>query len=150
MKRRTANRSAPLVTITRRTNILRIPRKRILGLIQYIARTQKANIGEVDVAVVDDDEMTSLNRTYHHVAGTTDVLSFNLADPNEPICAQIIVCASEAVRQSRYFGHSPRQELLVYVTHGLLHLLGHDDATPAGAQEMSRTQDALLAIRKMK
>ncbi|MBN1556468.1 MAG: rRNA maturation RNase YbeY [Phycisphaerae bacterium] len=138
--------AVPDVTISARTKVSRIPRKRITALVRFLARDEQARIREVDVAVVGDREMARLNRTYHHVRGTTDVLSFNLAEPDEPICAQIVVCADEAVRQARRRGISPQRELLLYVAHGLLHLLGYDDATEEQTRRMHRRQEEIQRI----
>jgi rRNA maturation RNase YbeY len=35
-------------------------------------------------------------------------------------------------------------EVLLYALHGILHLTGYDDTTPAAAREMAQAQDALL------
>jgi probable rRNA maturation factor len=135
----------PPVTIVRRTGAMRIPRKRLAALTGFVLRAEKAKLREVEIVVVDDKEMKALNRTYHHVRGTTDVLSFNLADPGEPICAEIIICADEAVRQARQRRERPQREFLLYVVHGLLHLLGYDDTTLPKSKKMATRQDTLLA-----
>lgn len=142
--------TAPRVTVARRTASLRVPRKRIEALAAFVLRAEKANVGEVDVAIVDDVEMSALNRAYHHVRGTTDVLSFDLAGPGESTCAQIIVCAEEAIRQSKRRRQPTQRELLLYVTHGLLHLLGYDDTTPAKSQNMAKRQEEILAAFRQK
>ncbi|MBN1942191.1 MAG: rRNA maturation RNase YbeY [Phycisphaerae bacterium] len=134
-----------LVTISRRTAVLRVPRKRIDALVRFIVRKERANVREVDVAVVDDWDMAKLNRTYHRVRGTTDVLSFDLSEPHEAIHAQIVVCAAEALRQAQRRGLAPRRELLLYVAHGLLHLIGYDDAAPKTSKQMARRQEELLS-----
>lgn len=145
MKRNFFKKTTPLVTIARRTNALRIPRKRIAALVRYLLRAEAANVDEVEIAVVDGPEIRDLNRRYHHVRAVTDVLSFNLSNPGESTFAQIIVCAAEAIRQSQRRRHGPQHELLLYIAHGLLHLLGYDDTTPSKARQMSKRQEELLA-----
>jgi probable rRNA maturation factor len=49
-----------------------------------------------------------------------------------------------AVAQSREFGTDWRAELVRYVIHGLLHLLGHDDREPAARRRMKRVESRLL------
>ena len=39
----------------------------------------------------------------------------------------------------------PREELALYIVHGLLHLCGHDDTTESGAAEMRRREDEILS-----
>ncbi len=136
---------SPSVTVVRRTDVLRVPRKRIEELVTFLSREEDATMSDVEIAIVADREMSALNRTYHHVRGTTDVLSFNLAGRGEPICAQIIVCADEAIRQAKRRRLKPQRELLLYITHGLLHLLGYDDTTKTKAERMSGRQEKILS-----
>ena len=45
------------------------------------------------------------------------------------------VCLDEAVRQARRFHTTWQSELVRYVVHGVLHLLGYDDQRRPGAPE---------------
>jgi len=49
-----------------------------------------------------------------------------------------------AVRQAKQRGHSTEAELALYVTHGLLHNLGFDDATQSGAKKIHEEEDKIL------
>jgi probable rRNA maturation factor len=51
----------------------------------------------------------------------------------------------EAGRQSAVRGHTVEQELLLYVVHGVLHCLGHDDHDPDAAARMHAEEDRVLA-----
>ena len=108
---------------------------------------------QLNLVIVADDEMAQLHEQYTGVAGTTDVLTFDLAEgglplgSNQPppsIESDIILCLDEAKRQASHRGHEPRQELLLYAIHGLMHLLGEDDHDDAAYQRMHAREDALL------
>jgi probable rRNA maturation factor len=47
-------------------------------------------------------------------------------------------------RQASEAGHSPLYELLFLLSHGVLHLVGYDDHSQAGYEEMVRLQRAVL------
>lgn len=99
----------------------------------------------VDIAIVDDARMAQLHERHTGVAGTTDVLTFDLSDaPAAAIEAELVICADEAARQGAARGHDARLELLLYCVHGLLHLLGHDDHDPDAARRMHAREDELL------
>ena len=135
----------PKVTISSSQTALRVPRKRLTELVAFVARSEGAAIAEVDLAVVNRDEIASLNRRYLRRAGPTDVLSFDLSDADdEGICAQVIVCGDLAAAQAPEHGLTPRRELMVYVIHGLLHLMGYEDDSVRGAARMHARQDELL------
>lgn len=94
--------------------------------------------GEISIAIVDDEQMHALNRQYLQHDYPTDVLSFVLDyDPESGgLEGEIIVCADYAAREAERYGWRAEDELLLYVIHGSLHLVGHDDQTPAGQAAM--------------
>ncbi len=104
--------------------------------------------GQVNIGVVNDDEMARLHKQFRNVEGTTDVLTFELGDQTYEesgrVDGEIIVCIDEAARQASARGHEIRVELLLYVVHGLLHLIGYDDVTEKGAAQMHQREDELL------
>ena len=136
----------PEIAISGRTSTVRISHKRLRGLIEFVAQAEGQPVAAIDLAVADDAEMEALNRAYLRRAGTTDVLSFDLSDAGHVgLVAQIVVCGDLAARQARLRGHSAARELMLYVVHGLLHLMGYDDTTARGAARMHAREDELLA-----
>ena len=110
------------------------------------ARAASVRCGELSIAVVGDEQMAQLHEQYKDVSGTTDVLTFDLGedlDENQ-IEGEIIVCLDEAARQAAQRGHSVRHELLLYVVHGILHLLGEDDHEPDDFKRMHDREDQIL------
>ena len=126
---------------------LRVPRRKIAELVAFVARSEAVRLLDVDVAVVGAAEMARLNAQYLSHAGATDVLSFDLSDSSDGgagLSAQIIVCADLAAAEAEKRNCSPRSELLLYVVHGLLHLMGYDDTTAPAAEKMRARQAELL------
>ena len=135
----------PDVRICSTQKTLRVPRKAITALAAFVARRQGVRLDEADVAVVGAGEMAWLNERYARHAGCTDVLSFDLTGPGAGgLAAQIIVCADMAAAEAEKRNTSPRRELLLYVVHGLLHLMGHDDTTAGAAAAMHAREGELL------
>lgn len=102
-------------------------------------------VPSLSIAVVGDRRMRRLNRDYHGVDSTTDVLAFPLADERGGADGEIVVCAAVARREARRRGLDPTTELLLYAVHGTLHLLGEDDRARAAARRMRRLETAALA-----
>jgi probable rRNA maturation factor len=89
--------------------------------------------------------MDALHRRHTGVAGTTDVLTFDLREMGlGPLDVDIVVCLDEADRQAASRGHAVERELLLYVVHGLMHCLGHDDHEEAACARMHAAEDAVL------
>jgi probable rRNA maturation factor len=124
---------------------LGVTRPVLRRLIRFVAAAEGRKIDQVDLAVVDAREMARLNRRHLGRRGSTDVLSFDLADRSGGLSAQVLICADVVARQARHHGHSRARELALCIVHGLLHLTGHDDATPTKAAAMHARQEQLLA-----
>jgi probable rRNA maturation factor len=100
----------------------------------------------VSISIVDDAEIRRVNREFLRHDEPTDVIAFDLEDRIEAsIAGEVVVSAECAERVARELGHGARYELFFYVCHGLLHLCGWDDATPAARDRMLLRQAEYLA-----
>jgi len=134
-----------LVSVSSRQKAVRVPRKRIAELVPFVAEAEGVVLAEVDVAVVSAEEIATLNRRYLRHAGPTDVLSFDLSRPGDRgLVAQLVVCGDVAVTEAAARGLRPQQELMLYVIHGLLHVMGYDDRRPPDAARMHAREEHVL------
>jgi probable rRNA maturation factor len=105
---------------------------------------------EVSVLLVGDGAIRRLNRVYLGRDRLTDVLAFpqpkGFPSPGPHLLGDVVISVDTAARQAKAHGHALNQELALLLIHGLLHLLGYDDSTPAGHRRMWSTQARLLAI----
>lgn len=101
--------------------------------------------GEVRVRLVGDREMGEAHARYSGVPGTTDVLTFDLSDGAGVLDVDILACVDEARRRAGEHGHDAARETLLYVVHGVLHCLGHDDHDHEGFERMHALEDEVLA-----
>src|SRR5947207_15077919 len=98
---------------------------------RLILRDAGIKSGEISIAVVSDERMRELNRQYLQHDYATDVLSFVLArdERTKSLDGEIIASSDYAAREAIRFGWTMDDELLLYIIHGCLHLIGHDDTT---------------------
>jgi probable rRNA maturation factor len=105
---------------------------------------------EVSVLLTDAPRIHVLNRQYRNIDGPTDVLSFSQledgATPDKAVGAigDVVISVETARRQAQEQGKDPDDEMDLLVAHGMLHLLGYNDETNAGADEMKRKVIALF------
>lgn len=109
--------------------------KRCLRL-QPQKRTDLRKLSEVFVWLISDRRMALLHRRFLGQSGPTDVLTFQHGE--------ILISVDTARRHARAFGNSFVRELNLYVVHGLLHLHGFGDQTPAEARKMRMAQEKIL------
>ena len=103
----------------------------------------KANLS---VTLVDDARIAQLHEKYLGIPGPTDVISFPLEDELEgpSVLGEVVVSVDTAAREARERGHAMDRELLLYVIHGTLHLLGYDDHDADDKARMEAKQEELL------
>jgi probable rRNA maturation factor len=82
----------------------------------------------LSVALVDDPTIHRLNREFLAHDEPTDVVTFPLSEPGgEPLEGEIVVSVDTAARTAARLEWPAADELLLYVVHGALHLVGYDD-----------------------
>jgi probable rRNA maturation factor len=116
--------------------------------VRLILQDADIESAEISIAIVSDEKMHELNRQYLNHDFPTDVLSF-LLDHNSTskhLEGQIIANSDFAGRAARQYDWTTDDELLLYVIHGCLHLIGHDDATPNAKQAMRAAEAKYLQL----
>ena len=110
-------------------------------------------LAELSVLLMDVEAMTELHVKWMDEPGPTDVMSFPMdelrpgrdeQEPVEGVLGDIVMCPSVAARQAVGAGHATEEELLLLLTHGILHLLGYDHEQPDEEREMFELQRTLL------
>ena len=102
---------------------------------------------EVSVRLVDEAEMTGLNKRYRGKQSSTNVLSFPADLPAEmehPLLGDIVICAAVVGREAREQDKSEQQHWAHMLVHGSLHLLGYDHIEAEQAEEMESLEASIL------
>ena len=96
--------------------------------------------GEVSLAIVDDETIHALNVRHLQHDYPTDVISFVLEQAAGHLEGEVIVSADMAATVAQEYGWPASHELLLYVIHGMLHLVGYDDKDPQKKIEMQAAE----------
>ena len=94
---------------------------------------------KVSIALVDDEEIREVNKNYRNSDSTTDVLSFSSSEEEkkeEKFLGEILINYNQTERQAPSFNHTPWEEFVFILVHGLLHLLGYDDSNEKDKEKM--------------
>ncbi len=112
------------------------------------AAFERERAGEpcVAVSVLDDEAIRAVNARWLGHDWATDAIAFSYADDPGPdgVRGEVLVSAETARREAAARGADAREELLLYVAHGTLHLLGWNDDTPARRTAMNARARAIL------
>ena len=136
-----------VIDVADRQTALEVDRRRIVQAVEMILRDAAIARTEISVAVVDDPTIHQLNRQYLDHDYATDVLSFVFERHPDLLEGEVIVSADTAASRAADFGWTAAEELLLYVIHGTLHLVGYDDGTSDERAKMrARERDCLLRL----
>lgn len=132
------------ITVTNQQHRHAIEEDTLAAAARLVFADSSFSNGAINIAVVDDDHMQSLNRQYLEHDYPTDVLSFPLTEEADRIEGQIVVSADTAGREAQEYGWGFLDELTLYVVHGSLHLVGYRDKTSKDLSEMRAAEMKIL------
>jgi probable rRNA maturation factor len=99
----------------------------------------------LSIVFVGTKRMRAINKKYLKHDDLTDVLSFDLGEG----LSEIIICPQVASAQAKTHHTSIEGEIILYVVHGILHLVGFDDHKPKDILHMRRMEEKLLVPNKL-
>lgn len=103
---------------------------KIQEIVKEVILHEKQQADEVSVYFVSTEEICQLHQDYFNDPSTTDCISFPMDETeDEPyrILGEIFVCPQTAITYSLKHDKDSYQEMILYVIHGLLHLMGYRD-----------------------
>ena len=126
------------------------------GKIRRAAKRILSGLGfqgyELSIVIVDDKEITRLNRQYFHRNRPTNVISFPMAaeDPaslHSRILGDVVISAETAKREAEEAGGKAKDEILFLLIHGILHLAGYDhEGTADERKKMEAKEKELFSL----
>jgi probable rRNA maturation factor len=140
-----------LTIIDRSSSRPRFDRRRLRRVLEtaLVEARCRPEFCALTVLLVDDAESARLHDQHFSIPEATDVMTFPDGGMDPDLGRQhlgdLAVGVGVARREAKARGRSPGDELILYILHGLLHLLGHDDVTVARRKRMWSAQRRLLA-----
>ena len=138
------------VEIANRQRRHRVDRERVAAVVRRAHDAGGGRGGVVSILLTSDRGIRELNRRFREKDRATDVLSFpdgERGPDHRRHVGDVAISLQAAARQSSAARCSLDAELDRLVTHGVLHLLGHDHEEDDG--EMMALQDRVLrALRR--
>jgi probable rRNA maturation factor len=111
-------------------------------LLEDALQLQRAELG---IHFVTPKEMARVHEEFMNIAGSTDVITFDHgSEPPDKIHGEIFISVEDAINQANEFKTAWQHEIVRYIIHGVLHLLGYDDLKPALRAKMKREENRLL------
>jgi len=125
------------VSVLNRQDPVPVDRRKIGATARRILKILGYEGYELTVVLVDDREITRLNRQYFRRKRPTNVISFPLMD-DSPVSLRsrnlgdVVISAETARRDAEEIGKKAEEEILFLLIHGILHLTGYDHGATKG------------------
>lgn len=112
---------------------------------------------EINISIVNDEIIRTINKDFRNIDKATDVLSFPLGEDGcydvnpENGCfmlGDVVISAQRALFQANEFGHSIEREIAYLTVHSVLHLLGYDHIDEGEEKRLMRSREELV-LKKM-
>jgi probable rRNA maturation factor len=141
------------IIITSRQRTKKINTRSLKQIVGGLLAELEITEAELGINLVGALEMIRVNETFLQHEGSTDVITFSYANSefrtqnSEPeLHGELFVCVDDAITQAKQFGTSWQSEVVRYVVHGVLHLLGHEDMRPPRRRRMKREENRLVRL----
>ena len=119
-------------------------------ILATLSTAQISGDNQLTVRIVDEAEIKTLNETYRHKAGVTNVLSFPFeAPPDVPemqvLLGDIVICAPVVQHEAQQQRKPVLNHWAHMIVHGTLHLLGYDHLSEQQAEQMETMEISILS-----
>jgi len=125
---------------------------RIIKAIKKVLRREGVKNAQLSLTFVTRQRMQALNKKYLNHPYATDVLAFDFLPSkriqrsrhSKEVSGEVVVSSEAACQQARRLGVKKEQELVLYIVHGVLHLLGFDDHCPKDIKRFRAKEKEVL------
>ena len=124
---------------------LPLKKRYIAQIVEEVLEFLKVDCSEISIYFVTKKQISSLHDQFFEDPSPTDCISFPL--DNEHL-GEVFVCPKVALEYTR--GIHPFKETILYVIHGILHLLGYDDLSPKDKRGMRRMEKKCMDHIKLR
>ncbi|TDO29426.1 rRNA maturation RNase YbeY [Sediminibacterium goheungense] len=109
-----------------------------------IFKKEKKKLGGINYVFCSDEYLLTINRSFLQHDYYTDIITFGLSEPGEPVEAEIYISVDRVKDNAKQLGVSFKDEMLRVIFHGALHLCGYKDKRKADITQMRTKEDFYL------
>lgn len=112
--------------------------------ISTLFKKEGKRLEEINYIFCSDDYLLEINRQYLKHNYYTDIITFGLSGPDQPIHAEVYISVDRVKENAFEFKTSFKRELHRVIFHGALHLCGYQDKRKEDVAVMRKMEDKYL------
>lgn len=121
----------------------------MVHLAKKILKIKGLNNAELSILFVGKQRIRTLNKRFRKKDRPTDVLAFSMQQGrgtfvHPQILGDVVICPQIAQAAAKIYRTYTEKEILLYLIHGILHLLGYCDRSQAARLRMEKEQLQIL------
>ncbi|NKE72064.1 rRNA maturation RNase YbeY [Nitrospiraceae bacterium HYJII51-Mn-bac16s-1-B09] len=138
------------ISMQNRQRTYPVNQKNLLRWARQILSLQKLDHAEMGIILVNNRQIRVYNRDYRKKDQPTDVLSFPMREGvggelHPDFLGDVMISLERSAEEAILYGRSRREQLLILLIHGVLHLLGYDhERSPKEERRMQRRERLLF------
>ncbi len=121
-------------------------RSSLKTFIGTIFKRERKKLADLNYIFCSDDYLLNINKQYLKHDFYTDIITFGLSEPGEPISGEIYISIDRVRDNSIQFKTSLKKELHRVIFHGALHLCGYRDKNKEEELLMRKMEDKYLNL----
>lgn len=111
------------------------------------AAAEGYSLGELNLIFCSDEYLLGINQEFLNHDTYTDIITFDHSEESGLIIGDIFVSVERVQDNAQTYQVSVTDELHRVIIHGLLHLVGYGDSSPADKAQMTAKENHYLALR---
>tara|TARA_B100000029_G_scaffold372793_1_gene366973 strand:- start:384 stop:824 length:441 start_codon:yes stop_codon:yes gene_type:complete len=119
---------------------------KIFELLHSISENENKFFSLVNIILEKDEYLRILKKKYFNQDMYTDVISFNLENPDDPIEGEVYISLPRIIENAHQYRDSLNNELKRIIIHGILHLIGYNDNTDLDKENMTSLENKYIKI----
>lgn len=122
-----------------------LKRQSLKKFLTDLFRQENIQLGEIDYVFCSDAYLLALNQQFLKHNYYTDILTFNLAQLDEPVIGEIYISIDRIKDNVEALSLDLNEELHRVIFHGALHLCGFLDKKASDREKMTKKEDFYLS-----
>lgn len=142
-----------MINVTARQKTLPISASSVKKLARFLLKHFKVECDTLAIHFVTKKRISELHKQFFDDPTPTDCITFPIDESREKSggfwhLGEIFICPEVACIYAKEHKIDPYTETTLYLVHGLLHLLGHDDQNPPARKKMRAEEKRCMVLIK--
>lgn len=121
-------------------------RKKLKLFIGNLFQRETKPLLSLNYIFCSDDFLLSINKEFLNHDQYTDIITFSLSQPNQPIEGEIYISVDRVKNNAAILGEDQNVELHRVIFHGALHLCGYKDKAMQDKKAMTSAENKYLSL----